>query len=119
MEPQVLDLLRLCTLRTVELTFTSFSQQSCIHNHSVYHNMSLFPSPQVSLSDVPFLGAQGGDQSPLLPIGVGPPNWGPALGPYLMLWPFLVSLVGFGHLESRNDGLKENLEYYQVMHLLI
>ena len=65
------------------------------------------------------LPSQGCDQSPLLPIGVGPPNWGPALGPYLMLWPFLVSLVGFGHLESRNDGLKENLEYYQVMHLLI
>ena len=54
MEPQVLDLLRLCTLRTVELTFTSFSQQSCIHNHSVYHSMSLSPSPQVSLSDAPF-----------------------------------------------------------------
>ena len=28
-------------------------------------------SPQVSLSDAPFLGAQGGDQSPLLPGGVG------------------------------------------------
>ena len=59
------------------------------------------------------LPSQGGDQSPLLPTGVGPPDWG------LALWPFLVSLVGFGHLESRNDGLKENLEYYQVMHLLI
>ena len=28
-------------------------------------------SPQISLSDAPFLGAQGGDQSPLLPFGVG------------------------------------------------
>ena len=28
-------------------------------------------SPQVSQSDAPFLGAQGGDQSPLLPTGVG------------------------------------------------
>ena len=28
-------------------------------------------SPQVSLSDAPFLGAQGGDQSPLPPFGVG------------------------------------------------
>ena len=33
---------------------------------------------------------QGGDQSPLLPIGVGP-DWGLALGPHLILWPFLVS----------------------------
>ena len=34
------------------------------------------------------LPSQGGDQSPLLPTGVGPPDWG------LALWPFLVSLVG-------------------------
>ena len=33
---------------------------------------------------------QGGDQPPLLPIGVGP-DWGLALGFYLILWPFLVS----------------------------
>ena len=33
---------------------------------------------------------QGGDQSPLLLVGVGP-DWGLALGPYLILWPFLVS----------------------------
>ena len=33
---------------------------------------------------------QGGDQSPLLPVGVGP-DWGLAPGPYLILWPFLVS----------------------------
>ena len=32
---------------------------------------NFLPSPQVSLSDAPFLGAQGGDQSPLLPVGVG------------------------------------------------
>ena len=32
---------------------------------------------------------QGGDQSPLLPIGVGP-DWRLALGPYLILWPLLV-----------------------------
>ena len=30
-----------------------------------------FPSPQVSLSEAPFLGAQGSDQAPLLPTGVG------------------------------------------------
>ena len=33
---------------------------------------------------------QGGDQSPLLPVRVGP-DWGLATGPYLILWPFLVS----------------------------
>ena len=33
---------------------------------------------------------QGGDQSPLLPVGVGP-DWGLAPGPYPILWPFLVS----------------------------
>ena len=33
---------------------------------------------------------QGGDQSPLLPIRVGP-DWALAAGPYLILWPFLVS----------------------------
>ena len=44
-----------------------------MHTQSLrgYHNTSLFPSPQVSLSDAPFLGTQGGDQSPLLPIGEG------------------------------------------------
>ena len=31
---------------------------------------NFLPSPQVSLSDAPFLGAQGGDQSLLLQIGV-------------------------------------------------
>ena len=92
-----------------------------ISNHAVtfsgYHNASLLPSPQVSLTVAPFQGTprrlsvtmppfplspqfslsdapswelQGGDQSPLLPIGVGP-DWGLALGPYLILWPFLVS----------------------------
>ena len=33
---------------------------------------------------------QGDNQSPLLPVGVGP-DWGLAPGPYLILWPFLVS----------------------------
>ena len=33
---------------------------------------------------------QGGDQSPLLPVGVGL-DWGLAPGPYLILWLFLVS----------------------------
>ena len=56
----------------------------------ISHNTSLLPGPQFSLSDVPFLGAQGGDQSPLLPVGVGP-HWGLALELYLILWPFLVN----------------------------
>ena len=54
-----------------------------------YHSTSLFPSPQVR-SDAPFWEHQGGDQSPLLPFGVGS-DWGLAPGPYLILWPFLVS----------------------------
>ena len=55
----------------MEPIFTSFNQQSCIHNHSeVITIPPFFPSSQVSLSDAPFLGAQGGDQSLLLPIGV-------------------------------------------------
>ena len=33
---------------------------------------------------------QGGNPSPLLSVGVGP-DWGLALGPYLILWPLLVS----------------------------
>ena len=33
---------------------------------------------------------QGGDKSPLLPVGVGP-DWRLAPGSYLILWPFLVS----------------------------
>ena len=65
-----------------------------VSNHAYtirgYHSASLFPSPQVSLSDAPFLGAQGGGQSLLLPTGVGS-CLGPALGPYLILWPVLVS----------------------------
>ena len=56
----------------------------------ISHNASLLPSPQFSLSDAVFLGAQGGDQSPLLPVGVGP-HWGLALELYLILWPFLVN----------------------------
>ena len=60
---------------------------------------------------------QGGDQSPLLPVGVGP-DWGLALRPYLILWPFLVSwsvppmspVRAWPSGESEH-GLKENLEY--------
>ena len=37
----------------------------------ISHNASLLPSPQFSLSDALFLGAQGGDQSLLPPAGVG------------------------------------------------
>ena len=71
----------------------SHSVQSAItHSRSFrgYHNASLLPSPQISLTIAPFLGASGGDQSSSLPVGVGS-AWGPAPGPYLILWPFLVS----------------------------
>ena len=50
--------------------------------------MSLLPSSQISLSDPPFLGAQGGDQSPLLPIGVGSClGTGPGALPYPVAIP--------------------------------
>ena len=90
-----------------KISLTQFNQQSRTHNHSeaitmppfpqgprfpllllpswesqgvVIHDASLPLSPQFSLSDAPFLGAQGGDQPPLLPVGVGP-DWGLAPGP--------------------------------------
>ena len=55
----------------------------------ISHSASLLLSPQFSLSDAPSWELQGGDQSPLLPVGVGP-DWRLALGPYLILWPLLV-----------------------------
>ena len=68
---------------------------------------------------------QGGDQSPLLPAGVGP-DWGLALGPYLILWPFLVSwsvppmsTAGAWLSRESKHWSEENPEYYQVVHLLI
>ena len=106
----------------------SHSVQSAItHSRSFrgYHNASLLPSPQISLTIAPFLGASGGDQSSSLPVGVGS-AWGPAPGPYLILWPFLVSWsippmsqVGLSCLESQNTSLKEDLEYRQMARLLI
>ena len=87
MDPQVLDLLRLY----VKLTFTSFNQQLCIHSHSEV--ITMLPFSKVPRSLYLMLTSwelQGGDQSPLLPIEVGP-HWGLAPGPYLILWPFLVS----------------------------
>ena len=76
----------------MELTFTSFNQQSCIHSHSEV--ITVPPFSQVSRSPylmLPSWELQGGDQPPLLPIGVGVPDWGLAPGPYLILWPILVS----------------------------
>ena len=89
-ELQVLDPLRLHSLRTVEPTFTSFNQQSCIYNHSEV--ITILSFSQVPMSPYLILRSwelQGGDQSPLLPVGVGP-DWRLALGPYLILWPLLV-----------------------------
>ena len=85
MDPQVLDLLSLYSLRTVELTFTSFNQQLCIHSHSEL--ITMLPFSQVPRSlylMLPSCELQGGDQSPLLSIGVGP-HWGLDPGPYLIL----------------------------------
>ena len=83
------------------------------------------PSPQFSLSDAPFLGAQGSDQPPLLPIGVGP-CLGTGPEPYFFLWPFLLSWSvppmsrsGLSHPENQNTGPKENLEHRQLVHLLV
>ena len=81
----------LCNFHTHKKNSHSI-QLAILHSQSFrgYHNASLLPSPQFSLSDVPFLGTQGGDQSPLLTVGVGP-DWGPTPEPYLNLWQFLVS----------------------------
>ena len=87
MELQVLDLLRLCSPKTVELTFTSFNQQSCIHNHSEVITVPPFSQVPRSYLMFPCWEHQGGDQSPLLPVGVGS-DWALAPGPYLILWPF-------------------------------
>ena len=51
-----------------------------VSNHTYRRTQRLsqylpFPSPQVSISDALFLGAQGGDQSPLPPNGVGSCLW--------------------------------------------
>ena len=90
-EPQVLRPLSLCSPRTVELTFSSFNHQSCIHNHSEV--ITILPFSRVSRAPylmLPSWELQEGDQSPLLPVGVRP-DWGLDPGPYLILWPFLVS----------------------------
>ena len=66
-------------------SLTLFNQQSHTHNHSqvsltvapespkkfIIHHVSLLLSSHFSLSDAPFLGAQGDHLSPLLLIGVG------------------------------------------------
>ena len=53
--------------------FSHVVQSAITHSQSFrgYHSASLLLSPQVSLTVASFLGAQGGDQSPLLPVGVG------------------------------------------------
>ena len=85
-----MDPLRLCSPRTVVLTFTSFSQQSCIHNHSEVITIPPFSQvPRPPYLMLPSWELQGGDQSPLLPVGVGP-DCGLAQGLYLILWLFLV-----------------------------
>ena len=68
------------------------------------------------LSDAPFLGAPRRWSVSSSPTGEGP-DWGLALGPYLILWPSWwvvhpcnVSDRGLA-VWSQNTSLKENLEY--------
>ena len=90
-----MDPLRLPSLRTVDLTVTSFNQQSSIHNHSEVITIPPFSGvPGSPYLILPSWELQGGDQSPLLPDRVGFPAWGWALGFYLLLWPILVSWSG-------------------------
>ena len=98
------------------------------HAYTVTQRLSQylpFPSPQVSLSDAPFLGAQGGDQSPLPPTGIGSClGTGPGALPYpvafLVSWSVPpMSQLGLSCLESQNTGRKENQEYHQVVRLLV
>ena len=70
--------------------FSHSIQSAITHSHSLrgYHNASLTRGPQVSLSVAPFLRAQGGDQSPLPPVGVGSCGWiGPGALPYPVAIP--------------------------------
>ena len=82
-------------------------------------------SPQVSPSDAPFRGAQGGDQSPLLPVGVGSClGTGPGALPYPVTIPGELVChsrvqLGLSCPECWNTGPKENLEYCQVACLLV
>ena len=98
-----------------------------MHTQSLrgYHNPSLFPSPQVSLSDAPFLGAQGGDQSPLPPVGVG---FCLGIGPGALPYPVAVrgELVHPSNESSQGSAIrrvnaswKKNPEYHQVARLLV
>ena len=70
-----------------KISLTPFNQQSCTRNHPEAITMPLFS--WVPYLMLPSWELQGGDQSPLLPVGVVP-AWGLAPGPYLILWPFLV-----------------------------
>ena len=95
--------LSLCAISNHALTiFQRLSQ--CLSPGSykavISHNASLLLSPGSPYLMLPPWECQGGDQSPLLPIGAGL-NWRLALGPYLILWLLLVgwsippkSLVG-------------------------
>ena len=64
------------------------------HAYAITQFITICPFSQVPRSPYLMLPFQGGDQSPLLPIRVGSPDWGLALWPYLTLWSFLVSPVG-------------------------
>ena len=112
----------------IKIFLIPFNHQSHTHSHSEAITMPPFSQvPRFPSLLIPSWELQEGDQSPLLSIGVGPDwDWGLALGPYLNLWPFLVSWsvppvsqVGAGQPESWNTGPKENPEYHQVVCLLV
>ena len=64
-----------------------------MHTQSLrgYHNTPLSWVPRSPYLMLPSWDLQGGDQSPLLPIGLRSPDLGLAPDLYLILWPFLVS----------------------------
>ena len=73
-----------------EISLTLFNQQSRTHSDS--ESITVPPFSRVPSSPylmLPYWELQVGDQSILLPIGVGP-DWGVGPGPSLILWAFLV-----------------------------
>ena len=126
MEPQVLDPLKLHSPRTVELTLTSFSYLSCIRNHSEVITIPPFSwvprSPYLRLPSwepkevICLLSTHWGRLLPGgwprgLTLSCGHSWW---VGPSLQcVWS------GLGHLESQNTRPKENMENWQVAHLLV
>ena len=109
-----------------KISLTLFNQKSCTHNHSKVITMPPFSwVPSFPYLLLPSWELQGGDQSPLLLVG-GRTWLALAPGPYLILWPLLVSWSAAPMSPVRawpsgqsNTGPKENLEYFQEVCLLV